>query len=164
MGEKVFPPRRGISIVAIAFFGWIFVISVAAMFPDQLGPVITFFGFPGPRDDTRIIGLPIAAIAAVFVGASVVQVCSPLRLTEDGLQLGRCKLAWTDVDDFEKVWFNAIRVKFFPGHQLTRREKLSVALGNIDLYTAPAYLHTWFDTDGEKLVDILRRYRLTYGR
>jgi hypothetical protein len=68
------------------------------------------------------------------------------------------------VDDFEQVWPVFVRVKFWPGHELSRREKLSVALGKVDLYVAPAYLHTWYHTDDRKLIDVLRRYRLIYGR
>jgi hypothetical protein len=164
MGERVFRPHRGIGIVVVVFFGWLFVLALAIAFPDPLRPVLDLFGFPGPSDDSTIVGLVIAAIAAVFIAAGANQALLRLRLTEDGLQLGRCRLAWTEVDDFEQVWFNTIRVTFFPGRELGRRQKLTVALGKLGVYGAPAYLHTWFDTDGEKLIIILRRYRLTYGR
>jgi hypothetical protein len=87
-----------------------------------------------------------------------------VRLTSEGLEIGRYKLPWTEVDDFRRAWFFRVRVVYAPWHELNRREKISVELGKLDFYCQPAYISTAYHTDGEKLDLLLRRWRLAYGR
>ncbi|MGX9789132.1 hypothetical protein [Mycobacterium sp. MMS18-G62] len=148
-----------------AMFGGMFVLALAIVFPHAFAPLVKFLGFKGARDDAAVPGIVLAALFGIFVVQGVKRVFSRgLRLTSEGLELDTYKLAWTEVDDFEKAGRFHIRVKYWPGHELSRREKLSVVLGKMGVYARPAYIDTGYDTNGRKLVDVLRRYRLTHGR
>jgi hypothetical protein len=165
MAEVVFRPQRGVWLVFTAAFGWFFVGSLAMAFPDALSPIVTIWGIKRvPGDDPTVIGLVLAAAFGFFVVLGLVRLFAPaLRLTSEALVIGRYRLAWTDVDDFERR-YRRIKVLYAPWHELNRSEKRSLALGKVGLYFPPTYLYATYGTNVQQLLDALRRHRLTYGR
>jgi hypothetical protein len=165
MGDVVFRPQRGVWVVFTAAFGWFFVGSLAIAFPETLARIGKIWGIKSvPEDEPTVFGLVLAAAFGFFVVLGLVRLFAPpLRLTSEALVIGRYRLAWTDVDDFERK-NRRIKVRYATGHELNRREKRSLALGKVGLYFPPTYLYATYGTNVQQLLDALRRHRLTYGR
>ena len=163
MGESlvVRPKRLGWVLVGV-YVAPAFVLSLAMVFPNALAPVVDFLDLE--HKSAGVAGWILVALFGSFFVAFVQKLMSPgLRLTSEGLQNGRYRLAWTEVDGFQKAWFH-VRVVYAPDHRLTWREKLSLRLGRVGFYFGPAYLSTAYHTDGVALDLLLRRWRLKYGR
>jgi hypothetical protein len=72
---------------------------------------------------------------------------STLRLSGEGLEIGRHTVAWTDVDGFARVQ-RFIRVRYVAGREPSRGAALTENLGKIGLYFPPTYLSATYGTDG----------------
>jgi hypothetical protein len=162
----VIRPKRLGWAVGTAFFAPFFVLSLGMVFPDVFAPVLKPFELDdNVRHAPAWAGVLLAALFGSFVVSLVLQLISPgLRLTSEGFEIFKYKLAWSEVDDFERAGFFHVRVLYWREHELSPREKLSVALGAVDLYLHPAYIRTSYHTGDEALDVLLRRWRLTYGR
>ncbi|MDT5016717.1 MAG: hypothetical protein QOD39_2877 [Mycobacterium sp.] len=170
MAELVFRPRRAVWVFSITLFGYFFVGSLAIAFPVQLGPVLDVFGIE--KDGlakVQFIGLLLAAAFGFFVVLCAVRLMSPvLRVTGDGIEIGKRKLAWSEVEDFRPessrwgVTVTRVRVLYAPGHQLNRSERRSVALGKLGLYFPPTYIGVIYDTGRQPLAEILRYWLAGY--
>jgi hypothetical protein len=155
------PKRLGWVLVGI-YVAPGFVLSLAMVFPNAFAPVIDFLNLE--HKSVGVAGWILVAMFGSFFVAFVQKLMEPgLRLTSEGLQIGRYKLAWTEVEDFRRAWLH-VRVVYAPDHKLTWRENLSVRLGRVGFYLRPAYLSAAYQTDGVALDLLLRRWRLKYGR
>ena len=89
-------------------------------------------------------------------------------MTRNGVEIGKSKLAWADVEDFRPesnkwgVRVTRVRVLYAPGHELSRSEKRSVALGKLGLYFPPSYIGVMYDTGRQPLAEILRYWLARY--
>jgi hypothetical protein len=140
------------------------------VFPAQFRPVLGVFGiaenFGG---ESKLIGLLLASVFGFFVVLCVVRLLAPvLRVTPEGLEIGKRTLAWTDVEEFQAEsnrWgtkVSRVRVLYTPGHELSRSEKRSVALGKLGLYFPPTYIGVMYETGRQSLAEILRYWLVRY--
>jgi hypothetical protein len=87
-----------------------------------------------------------------------------LRLTAEGYELNGHMRAWSDVEGFELVGTTSrmkthILVRYAHGAHLSRGEKVSVALGRLGYFSAPAYIPRGsFTVGGQPLERILRQW------
>jgi hypothetical protein len=170
MAELVIRPRRAVWVLSLALFGYFFLGSVAMAFPAQFGPVLDLLGVEkNGLGEVKVFILLCASVFGFFVFLCAVRLMAPvLRVTREGLEIGRHRLAWTDVDDFRQesnrlgVKVTRVRVVYAPGHQLTRREKRSVALGKVGLYFPPTFLGVLYETGRQDLAEILRHWLVRY--
>jgi hypothetical protein len=170
MAALVIRPRRAVWVLFLALFGYFFVGSVAMAFPAQFGPVLDVLGVEeNNRGGITVLGLLLACCFGFFAVLCVVRLMSPvLRVSRDGLAIGKHKLAWTDVEDFRPEsprWgakVTRVRVLYARGHHLSRSEKLSVALGKLGLYFPPTYIGVMYETGRQNLSEILRYWLVRY--
>jgi hypothetical protein len=170
MAALVIRPRRAVWICALALFGYFFVGSLAMLFPEQLEPLLDIFGIEKTGlGEARYFPLLFVLVFGFFVVLIAVRLMSPvLRLTRDGLEIGKHRLAWIDVEDFVPesarwgVTITRVRVLYAPAHQLSRSEKRSVALGKLGLYFPPTYIGVMYDTGRRPLAEILRYWLVRY--
>lgn len=170
MAEQVIRPRRAVWACCLALFGYFFLGSVAMVFPGQLGLILDVLGIEkNGLEQIRVFVVLCALVFGFFVVLSAVRLMSPvLRLTGDGLEIGRRKLAWTDIDDFRPecnrwgVRVTRVRVLYAHGHELSPSEKRSTALGKLGLYFPPTYIGVLYDTGRQSLAEILRSWLIRH--
>ena len=170
MAALVFRPRRAVWVCGLALFGYFFVGSVAMLFPEQFEPVLGIFGIEkAGLGELRYFPLLFALVFGFFVVLIALRLMSPvLRLTRDGVEIGKHRLAWSEVDDFVPesarwgVTITRVRVLYAPEHQLSRSERRSVALGKLGLYFPPTYIGVMYDTGRQPLAEILRYWLVRY--
>lgn len=169
MAELVIRPRRAVWVFCLALFGYFFLGSIAMAFPDQFRPVLWFFAITATIEESKVIPLVLASGFGFFVVLCVVRLMAPvLRVTREGLAIGRSTLAWTDVEDFLQesnrfgVRVTRVRVVYADGHELSRSEKRSVALGKLGLYFPPTYIGVMYETGNQRLAEILRHWLVRY--
>ena len=101
------------------------------------------YGSDEPPSDTSvvIIGLSLFAFLAILTALAVRNYfAATLRLSsEPGLEIGKHKVAWTDVAAFQRG-SRFIRVFYAPGREPGRSATVTETLGNIGLYFPPTYL------------------------
>jgi hypothetical protein len=140
------------------------------LFPEQFEPVLDIFDIEkAGLDEVRYFPLLLVLVFGFFVVLIALRLMSPvLRLSRDGLEIGKHRLAWSDVEDFVPesarwgVTVTRVRVLYAPGHELTRTEKRSVALGKLGLYIPPTYIGVMYDTGRQPLAEILRYWLVRY--
>jgi hypothetical protein len=170
MAELVIRPRRVVWVFFSALFGYFFLGSVAMAFPAQFGPVLDFLGVDkNGLGEIQTFVLLCAAVMGFFVVLCVVRLMAPvLRVTREGLEIGKDRLAWTDIEDFRQEanrWgyrVTRVRVLYAPGHELSRAEKRSLALAKLGLYFPPTYIGVWYETGRLNLAEILRHWLIRY--
>jgi len=170
MAALVIRPRRTVWICFLILFGYFFVGSLAMLFPRQLERVLDVFGIEkSGLGEIWYIPLLLVLVFGFFVVLIAVRLISPvLRLSRDGLDIGKHRLAWSDVEDFVPestrlgVTITRVRVLYASAHQLTRSEKRSVALGKVGLYFPPTYIGVMYDTGRQPLAEILRQWLARY--
>jgi hypothetical protein len=170
MAELVIRPRRVVWVFILAFFGCFFLVSVAMAFPAQFGPLLDFLGIDkNGLEEIQIFLLLCAALFGFFVVLCVVRLRAPvLRVTREGLEIGKDTLAWTDIEDFRQEanrWgyrVTRVRVLYDPVHRLSRAEKRSLALGKLGLCFPPTYIGVWYETGRLNLAEILRHWLIRY--
>jgi hypothetical protein len=166
----VIRPRRAVWICSLALFGYFFVGSLAMLFPEQFEPVLDIFGIEkAGLDEVRYFPLLLVLVFGFFIVLIALRLMSPvLRLSRDGLEIGKHRLAWSDVEDFVPqsarwgVTITRVRVLYAPRHELTRTEKRSVALGKLGLYFPPTYIGVMYDAGRQPLAEILRYWLVQY--
>jgi hypothetical protein len=170
MADLVIRPRRAVWVLFLALFGYFFRGGVAMAFPAQLGPVLDVLGVEKNNlGEVKLFGLLCASVFGFFVVLCVVRLLAPvLRVTREGLEIGKRKLAWTDVEDFRPecnrwgVRVTRVRVLYAHGHELSRSEKRSVALGKLGLYFPPTYIGVMYETGRQSLAEVLRYWLVRY--
>ena len=153
-----------------ALFGYFFVGSLAMLFPERFEPILDVFGIEkAGLGEVWYFPLLFVLVFGFFVVLCVVRLLAPvLRVTRDGLEIGKRRLAWTDIDDFRQesnrfsVRVTRVHVLYAPGHQLSRSEKRSAALGRLGLYFPPTYIGVMYDTGRQPLAEILRYWLVRY--
>lgn len=170
MAALVIRPRRAVWACFLALFGYFLVGSLAMLFPAQLEPLLDIFGIEkAGLGEVWYFPLLFVLVCGFFVVLIAVRLMSPvLRLTRDGLEIGKHRLAWSDVEDFVPerprwgVTITRVRVRYAPAHELSRSEKRSVALGRLGLYFPPTYIGVMYDTGRQPLAEILRYWSVRY--
>lgn len=95
-----------------------------------------------------IIGLSLFAFLAVLTALAVRNYfAATLRLSGEGFEIGKRKVAWTDVAAFQRG-SRFIRVFYAPGSEPGRSAAVTEALGKVGLYFPPTYLSVKYDTRG----------------
>lgn len=116
------------------------------------------YGSDKPPSDTAvvIIGLGLVALTALAIRNYYT---STLRLSRDGLEIGKHTVAWTDIESFARVP-RFVRVRYVPGREPVRGTAVTGTLGRIGLFFPPTYLSVRYDTDGHgrDLYQILVRW------
>jgi hypothetical protein len=170
MAALVIRPRRAVWALFLALFGYFFVGSLAMLFPAQLEPVLDIFRIEkNGLGEVWYFALLFVLVFGFFVVLVAVRLMSPvLRLTRDGLEIGKHRLAWSEVEDFVPesarwgVSITRVRVLYAPAHELSQSEKRSVALGKLGLYFPPTYIGVMYDTGRQPLAEILRYWLVRY--
>ena len=166
----VIRPRRAVWIVFLILFGYFFVGSLAMLFPTQLEPVLDTFGIEkNGLGEVWYIPLVFVLGFGFFVVLIALRLMSPvLRLSRDGLEIGKNRLPWNDIEDFVPesarwgIAITRVRVLYAPAHQLNRNERRSIALGKVGLYFPPTYIGVMYDTGRQPLAEILRHWLVRY--
>ena len=108
------------------------------------------YGSDEPPSDTSvvIIGLSLFVFLAILTALAVRNYfAATLRLSSEGFEIGKHKVAWTDVAAFERG-SRFIRVFYAPGREPGRSATVTETLGKIGLYFPPTYLSVRYDTRG----------------
>jgi hypothetical protein len=118
-----------------------------------------------PPSDTAVLALGLGSIGFLGVLTALAvrnYFAARLRLTEEGFEIGRHKVAWTDVEGFRPAAMRFIKVMYAPGREPHGRvAKTTEALGKLGVYFPPSYLRARYDTrgHGRDLLAILQQWR-----
>lgn len=121
------------------------------------------YGSDKPPSDTAvvIIGLGLIAFLAALTALAIRNYyASTLRLSREGLEIGKHKVAWTDIESFARVP-RFVRVRYVSGREPGRGTAVTETLGKVGLFFPPTYLSVRYDTDGhgQDLHQVLQRWR-----
>jgi hypothetical protein len=170
--ELIIPPARLTGIVRLVLQGGFVAFGLATVCPFAIGVANALRQRPHVDLGGFAILAAIGTLVALLFGAVLVQevraLRSPgLRLTTDGYEVNGRRRAWADVAEIQLVgtaYFTShIVVKYVPGTQLSRGEKVSEALRWLG-YFPPTYIaRSRFNTGGQPLERILRQWWLADG-
>jgi len=163
--ELVIPAGRGHRVLGTVLITPFVVGGLAAVIVG-----ITFIGGEGEDHDFGYVLVASGGIMMLVFGAALVfNLRSPrspgLRLTTEGFDLPKHSFAWSDVEDFQFVhggegMGDHLRVVYTNGAEQRRPVRRSAVLDRLGQYTAPLYIRLAdFDTDGQPLQDIMRRWK-----
>jgi hypothetical protein len=121
-----------------------------------------------PPSDTAVLALGLGSIGFLGVLTALAvrrHFAANLRLTDEGFEIGKRKVAWTDVEGFGPAAARFVKVIYARGCEPPgRAAKTTEVLGRLGVYLPPSYLNARYDTraQGQDLLRILQQWRSRY--